>query len=54
MLKPKGIKAVKITLTEIEKDRKFTDCTHFFGAKMYVTHTHLKKRKMACCCQIPA
>ncbi len=38
MLKPKGIKAVKITLTEIEKNRKFTDCTHFFGAKMYDTH----------------
>jgi len=38
MLKPKGIKAVKIELTHIEKGRKFTDCTPFFGAKMYDTH----------------
>ena len=35
MLKPKGIPAVKIELTEIEEGRKFTDCTKFFGAKMY-------------------
>lgn len=38
MLKPKGVSAVKIELTEIEKGRKFTDCTKFFGAKMYDTH----------------
>lgn len=38
MLKPKGIKAVKIELTHIENGRKFTDCTPFFGAKMYDTH----------------
>ncbi|MBX9621503.1 MAG: polyketide cyclase [Alphaproteobacteria bacterium] len=38
MLKPKGVKAVKIELTHIEEDRKFTDCTSFFGAKMYDTH----------------
>lgn len=38
MLKPKGASAVKITLIEIEKGRKFTDCTTFFGAKMYDTH----------------
>lgn len=38
MLKPKGIKPVKIILTEIEEGRKFTDCTNFFGAKMYDTH----------------
>lgn len=38
MLKPKGVKAVKIVLTEIEEGRKFTDCTTFFGAKMYDTH----------------
>ena len=38
MLKPKGIKAVKIELTHIEEGRKFTDCTPFFGAKMYDTH----------------
>ena len=38
MLKPKGAPAVKIELTEIEEGHKFTDCTHFFGAKMYDTH----------------
>lgn len=38
MLKPKGVKPVKIELTEIEKGRSFTDCTTFFGAKMYDTH----------------
>ena len=38
MLKPKGVKAVKIELTHIEEGRKFTDCTPFFGAKMYDTH----------------
>ena len=38
MLKPKGMRAVKIMLTEIEVGRKFTDCTKFFGAKMYDTH----------------
>lgn len=38
MLKPKRVRPVKITLTEIEKGRKFTDCTQFFGAKMYDTH----------------
>mgnify|MGYP000199134656 CR=1 FL=1 len=38
MLKPKGVnKAFKIELTEIEEGRKFTDCTTFFGAKMYGT-----------------
>jgi hypothetical protein len=38
MLKPKGGKAFKIELTEIVKEQKFTDCTTFFGAKMYDTH----------------
>lgn len=38
ILKPKGVKAVKIKLIEIEEGRKFTDCTTFFGAKMYDTH----------------
>lgn len=38
MLKPKGIKPFKITLTEVEEGRRFTDCTPFFGAKMYDTH----------------
>ena len=38
-LKPKGIKQVKITLTEIREGYSFTDCTSFFGAKMYDTHS---------------
>ncbi len=38
MLKPKGVSAVKIELTEVEEGWKFTDCTRFFGAKMYDTH----------------
>ncbi|MES2215552.1 MAG: polyketide cyclase [Pseudomonadota bacterium] len=39
MLKPKGMSAVKITLTEIIEGHSFTDCTSFFGAKMYDTHS---------------
>ncbi|MGB8367338.1 MAG: hypothetical protein WCD44_03175 [Candidatus Babeliales bacterium] len=38
ILKPKGIPAVKITLTDIQEGKEFTDCTNFFGAKMYNTH----------------
>lgn len=38
MLKPKGINPVKIVLTEINDGHHFTDCTSFFGAKMYDTH----------------
>jgi hypothetical protein len=38
MLKPKGINPVKILLTEINEGYSFTDCTTFFGAKMYDTH----------------
>jgi len=38
MLKPKGAPAVKIELTEIDEGNHFTDCTKFFGAKMYDTH----------------
>ncbi len=37
-LKPKGVKAVKIMLTEIHEGYSFTDCTSFLGAKMYDTH----------------
>ena len=29
---------MKIALVEIDEGRKFTDCTQFFGAKMYDTH----------------
>lgn len=39
LLKPKGIKPVKILLTEINEGYSFTDCTSFFGAKMHDTHT---------------
>ena len=39
MLKPKGAPAVKIVLTEINQGQNFTDCTKFFGAKMYDTHS---------------
>ncbi len=38
MLKPRGMSAVKIILTDIQEGRQFTDCTTFFGAKMYDTH----------------
>lgn len=38
ILKPKGMKPVKIRLTQIDECHKFTDCTDFFGAKMYDTH----------------
>lgn len=37
-LKPKGGPAVRIELTEIIPGQEFTDCTKFFGAKMYDTH----------------
>ncbi len=39
MLKPKGVPAVKIELVEIVPGHQFTDCTKFFGAKMYDTHS---------------
>ncbi|MBS0272547.1 MAG: SRPBCC family protein [Proteobacteria bacterium] len=39
MLKPKGTSPVRIELTEVEEERKFTDRTKFFGAKMYDVHT---------------
>ncbi len=39
MLKPKGMKAVKIVLTDIHEGHYFTDCTSFFGAKMFDTHS---------------
>ena len=37
-LKPKGVKAVKIDLIDINEGVSFTDCTSFFGAKMVDTH----------------
>lgn len=39
LLKPKEMRPVKIVLTEVEENHKFTDCTHFLGAKMFDTHT---------------
>ncbi len=38
MLKPKGINPVKVYLTEINDGHSFTDCTTFFGTKMFDTH----------------
>lgn len=38
-LKPKGVSPVRIVLTEVKKGQSFTDCTKFFGAKMYDTHS---------------
>ncbi len=38
MLKPQNMGPVKITLTDVKKEHKFTDCTKFFGAEMYDTH----------------
>lgn len=39
LLKPKNMKKpVKIYLTAVEEGKSFTDCTCFFGAKMYDTH----------------
>ncbi len=37
-LQPKGMKPIKIALTAVEEGRSFTDCTPFFGAKMFDTH----------------
>jgi hypothetical protein len=42
MLKPEGAPAVKIMLTQINKGYSFTDCTTFFGAKMYDTHSMME------------
>lgn len=38
LLKPKGAPEVKVFITELIENKKFTDCTHFFGAKMYDIH----------------
>lgn len=39
MLKPKGMRAVKIMITDIKEGYSFTDCTVFPGAKMFDTHS---------------
>ena len=38
VLKPKGMGAAKIQITEVDEGYSFTDCTSFWGAKMYNTH----------------
>ena len=38
-LKPKGAPKVKIKLVYIDPGTQFTDCSYFFGARMYDTHT---------------
>ncbi|MDQ5940947.1 MAG: hypothetical protein QG632_673 [Candidatus Dependentiae bacterium] len=38
MLQPKGMKPIKIDITEVNELSSFTDGTSFFGAKMYNTH----------------
>lgn len=38
IMKPKGVSEVKIQLTEIEEGKRFTDCTQFWGAKMFDAH----------------
>lgn len=38
ILKPKGMKAVKIMLVQMEEGRSFTDCTTFLGATIHDTH----------------
>ena len=38
-LKPKGMRVVKIEITEIHEGFSFTDCTHFPGASMFDTHS---------------
>ncbi len=39
ILKPKSMRPVKIKITELNEGYSFTDCTCFFGAKMFDTHT---------------
>jgi len=43
ILKPKGVRPVKIFFTEINEGESFTDCTSFLGAKMYDTHSVVEK-----------
>lgn len=38
LLKPKGAPTFKIELTAVEEGRAFTDCTKFFGARMFDSH----------------
>lgn len=38
MLKPKGAPAVKVEIIELIENKKFIDCTRFFGARMFDIH----------------
>lgn len=38
LLRPKGAPEFKIGITELTQGVSFTDCTRFFGARMYDTH----------------
>lgn len=42
ILKPKGVRPVKIMLTQIQEGVSFSDCTSFWGAKMMDTHALLE------------
>jgi hypothetical protein len=43
VVKPKDFSIVKMILTEVEPNYKFTDCTKFFGATLYGTHEMLEE-----------
>jgi len=45
ILKPKNMGAVKIKITALKEGEYFTDCTEFFGAKMYDTHRITKTKE---------
>ncbi len=38
LLKPKGAPTFKVFITELIKNKRFVDCTYFFGAKMFDIH----------------
>lgn len=38
MLKPKGAPVVKVSIIELIENKKFVDCTQFFGARMFDIH----------------
>ena len=44
MLTPKGHKAVRVDITEMQEGLTFTDCTKFPGARMYDMHRVEKTR----------
>lgn len=48
MLKPKGAPTFKVEIIELIENKKFTDCTKFWGAKMYDIH-ELEETKAGLC-----